>query len=135
MNLNTGNNCDNTSFNANLKIVKRGSFKEPSKYFEESMKYLESEWRNKAGFVGTSRDTITITLGKNDINPKSLTKKQNLSVSAKINGFNIKRNKIKFEDMKFKDGTLSRYYDTLNIMVDNFIEFCRQFSNCKITQK
>ena len=126
-------NSNNTTFNAKLKIKKLKTFKEPDEYFENWLKEISKDWAQRAEFIGWPNDTITITLGKNDIG-KGITKKQNLSASAKFNGLKITDNYLNFNYMKFKDNSLSRYYDTLNDKVMDFIQLISRLSQCKINK-
>ena len=136
MNINNINNSNNLTFNAQLKIKKLKTFQAPSEFFETTIKSYINEWEHKARQVGTPRDTITITLGKNDIN-EGIWRRQNLTASAKINGLKVKRNgrhNLNFQYQKWNDGSVGEYYYRLDDKVSDFIEFVKQLSYCKVSK-
>ena len=129
-------NSDRTSFNANLKIKRTIAFKSPSKHFEEMLAQNMEKWEQKADLIGSDRDTVTITLGKNNINVNrgEEFKKQHITATAKVNGIEMKNNDLEFEYIKADDNA-DGYFNTLKETIEDYLDFIKRFANCKIIKR
>ena len=121
------------AFTAQLKVKHRNTFKPVSEWYPEWLAEQVQKWTYKAANIGTTNDTITITLGKNGIRSgdrySNSFKKQHLSMSAKINGVNIKDNNLEYEYFSPADNT---YYERLNDHVEDWLDFTKRFARCKL---
>ena len=136
MNINYAQNSNNTSFSANFAIKKTKAFKSPSKNFDEWITRNIDQWERKAHLIGSDKDKITITLGKNntDVSRGGIFKKQNMTATAEVNGIEIKSNDLNFEYPKI-GSTSDRYLQSLKEIIDDYLNFIERVGNCKIVKK
>ena len=121
MNINNIYNSDSTAFGAKLRITKNKAFKEPSKYFNEWLMDNEDKLAEKAKYIGTNKDYITITLGKNDTRVGTF-KKQNMTAIAKVNGLKIKNSDLDFKYMRFGKDDITRYFENLDSTINEYLD-------------
>lgn len=131
MNIGNINNSNSTAFGARFRIVKNKAFKEPSKYFNEWIMDNEDKLAEKVKYVGTDKDYITITLGKNDTRYGTF-RKQNMTALAKINGLKIKNNDMDFKYMRFGKDDITRYYENLDTTINEYLDFIKRFAGVSI---
>lgn len=134
MQVNNISNQNNTSFGAKFRIVQSKTFQKPSEYFDEWLAENLQNWEWKARCMGSDKDTITLTLGKNGIKQGSFFYKQNMTAESKINGIKIKSDDLKFGYTKIGD-RVDRYFYNMKEKIEDYLEFIKRISNSKISKK
>lgn len=132
MNIGNCTNSNQSSFGAKFKIVQNKSFVKPE-YFDEWLAENQKNWEWEAYNIGSDKDTITLTLGKNGIKQGGVFLKQNLIASAKINGIKIKNDDLNFQYMKIGN-EVSRYFGNFSEKVEDYLRFIKRLSECKINK-
>ncbi len=131
--INDYTNSNQTSFGAKLKIIQNKTFQKPSKYFDQWLAENQKNWEWEAYKIGSDKDKITITLGKNGIKQGSILLKQNMTATAKINGVKIKNNDLNFIYTKIGD-EVGRYFGNLSEKMDDYLAFIKRLADCKINK-
>ena len=136
MNITPLNNTNSQTFNAKFKIQRTKAYKPAMDWFEgQWLKEKEEEWARKAWSIGTPRDTITITLGRNNTGKEWLTK-QNMTATSKVNGIKITSNDLSFEyDRPTESYSSSRYCDSFEDRVEEYLQFIKRVANSTISKK
>jgi hypothetical protein len=108
---------------AKLKIKQNKNFTEPNWCFKYWLPEAEKSWAEKAMGIGTRRDSIIITLGRNNIYD-GLYKKQNISAVAKINGKKITNKQDNSLSFRYNDAPNSNkgYYDAFEKTICKYLE-------------